>query len=74
MYSILLIPIHFTGKMHTLVREKITLIFCDIELNFDGELWRRCTFYTNKAFGFATAAAYVNGSGQTDNVELVNFD
>ncbi|XP_052101758.1 endothelin-converting enzyme homolog isoform X1 [Mytilus californianus] len=38
------------------------------ELEFDGELWRRCTFYTNKAFGFATAAMYVNATSQNDNI------
>lgn len=41
------------------------------ELEFDGDLWRRCTFYTNKAFGFATTALYINGTGQHDNVAQI---
>ncbi|WAR21938.1 NEP-like protein, partial [Mya arenaria] len=28
----------------------------------EGEHWRRCTFYTNKALGLATAAVYVNAT------------
>ena len=32
------------------------------ELAAEGEHWRRCTFYTNKALGLATAAVYVNAT------------
>lgn len=30
------------------------------EIENEGEHWRRCAFYTNKAFGFVTGAMYVN--------------
>ncbi|XP_052771047.1 endothelin-converting enzyme 2-like [Mya arenaria] len=34
----------------------------DEEMEAEGEHWRRCTFYTNKALGLATAAVYVNAT------------
>ncbi|WAR21936.1 NEP-like protein, partial [Mya arenaria] len=34
----------------------------DEEIEAEGEHWRRCTFYTNKALGLATAAVYVNAT------------
>ena len=36
------------------------------------EPWKRCTFYTNKALGFATGAIFVRGTGQEDNVDEVS--
>ena len=36
------------------------------------EPWKRCTFYTNKALGFATGAVFVRGTGQEDNVDDVS--
>jgi hypothetical protein len=44
-----------------------------IELEFDGELWQRCTFYTNRAFGFATAAMYINKTSQHENMAQVSM-
>ncbi|XP_069140555.1 endothelin-converting enzyme 1-like isoform X1 [Argopecten irradians] len=32
-----------------------------VELEIDGEHWRRCVHYTNKALGFVTGGLYVNG-------------
>ncbi|XP_053406983.1 endothelin-converting enzyme homolog isoform X2 [Mercenaria mercenaria] len=32
------------------------------EVDIEGEHWRRCTFYTNKALGLATGAIYVNAT------------
>lgn len=34
----------------------------DEEIEIEGENWRRCTFYTNKAFGLAAGAIYVNAT------------
>ncbi|XP_052269656.1 endothelin-converting enzyme homolog isoform X4 [Dreissena polymorpha] len=34
----------------------------DEEIEKDGEHWRRCTFYTNRALGLATGAIYVNAT------------
>lgn len=34
----------------------------DKEVDMEGEHWRRCTFYTNKALGLATGAIYVNAT------------
>ncbi|KAH9491503.1 Peptidase M13 [Bulinus truncatus] len=33
------------------------------------ESWKRCTFYTNKALGFATGAMYVKGTDSEGSVE-----
>lgn len=41
------------------------------EFEFDGELWQRCTFYTNRAFGFATAAMYINKTSQHENMAQI---
>ncbi|KAK7494613.1 hypothetical protein BaRGS_00014011 [Batillaria attramentaria] len=35
------------------------------------EQWKRCTFYTNKAMGFATGAIFVRGTGQEGNVDNI---
>ncbi|XP_060562694.1 endothelin-converting enzyme homolog isoform X1 [Ruditapes philippinarum] len=32
------------------------------DVDMEGEHWRRCTFYTNKAMGLATGAIYVNAT------------
>jgi len=33
-----------------------------LEMDKEGEHWRRCTFYTNKAMGLVTGAVYVNAT------------
>ena len=33
-----------------------------VDVDMEGEHWRRCTFYTNKALGLATGAIYVNAT------------
>ncbi|KAL3865324.1 hypothetical protein ACJMK2_006924 [Sinanodonta woodiana] len=43
----------------------------DEEVDLEGEHWRRCTFYTNKAMGFATGAIYVNGSEKETSVAQI---
>jgi hypothetical protein len=37
------------------------------------ESWKRCTFYTNKALGFATGALFVRGTGQENNIDEVSI-
>ncbi|XP_062597685.1 endothelin-converting enzyme homolog isoform X1 [Saccostrea cucullata] len=39
------------------------------EIENEGEHWRRCAFYTNKAFGFVTGAMYVNETQQAVSVQ-----
>ena len=33
------------------------------------ENWKRCTFYTNKALGFATGAMFVRETGQESHID-----
>ena len=33
-----------------------------LEMDKEGEHWRRCTFYTNTAMGLVTGAVYVNAT------------
>lgn len=42
--------------IYTNIKQEIYLA----EIENEGEHWRRCAFYTNKAFGFVTGAMYVN--------------
>lgn len=41
------------------------------EADWMEERWKRCTFYTNAALGFATGAVYVRGTGQEGNVDSI---
>lgn len=53
------------------------------EIEKEGEHWRRCTFYTNKAMGLTTGAVYVNATSShmplqkvrllVDNLTYYNF-
>ncbi|XP_021356005.1 endothelin-converting enzyme 1-like isoform X2 [Mizuhopecten yessoensis] len=42
-----------------------------VELEIDGEHWRRCVHYTNKALGFVTGSLYVNGMGKHTSVNKI---
>lgn len=42
-----------------------------IELEIDGEQWRRCVHYTNKALGFVTGALYVNSMGKHSSIAKI---
>ena len=42
-----------------------------LEILNEGEQWRRCAFYTNKAFGFVTGAMYVNETEKGMSVKQV---
>ena len=41
------------------------------EIEMEGEHWRRCVYYTNKAFGFVTGAMYVNGTSKENTIRKV---
>nr|XP_022287833.1 endothelin-converting enzyme homolog isoform X1 [Crassostrea virginica] len=41
------------------------------EILNEGEQWRRCAFYTNKAFGFVTGAMYVNETEKGMSVKQI---
>ncbi|KAK7109172.1 endothelin-converting enzyme homolog isoform X2 [Littorina saxatilis] len=43
----------------------------ELEADSMQEPWKRCTFYTNKALGFATGAIFVRGTGQEGNVDEI---
>ncbi|KAJ8317266.1 hypothetical protein KUTeg_005170 [Tegillarca granosa] len=43
----------------------------DEEIALEGEHWRRCVYYTNKALGFVTGAAYVHATSGIDSVRKV---
>lgn len=43
----------------------------DSEADEMQEPWKRCTFYTNKALGFATGAIFVRGTGQENNIDEI---
>ncbi|KAK3096132.1 hypothetical protein FSP39_023569 [Pinctada imbricata] len=41
------------------------------EIETEGEHWRRCVFYTNRAFGFVTGAMYVNGTSKENTIKKI---
>ena len=41
------------------------------EIEQEGEPWRRCAFYANKALGYATGAIYVNGTSTHSSFKQV---
>lgn len=43
----------------------------DKEIEQEGEPWRRCAFYANKALGYATGAIYVNGTSSHTSFKQV---
>ena len=45
----------------------------EIEKDEIQEPWKRCTFYTNAAMGFATGAIFVRGTGQENNIDEVSL-
>jgi hypothetical protein len=47
---------------HVHVLHILTLYLNVLDVDMEGEHWRRCTFYTNKAMGLATGAIYVNAT------------
>lgn len=61
--------------LNTIIYYETVLLFTS-EIALEGEHWRRCVYYTNKALGFVTGAAYVHatsGIGSVKKVRLIKI-